>query len=553
VWILAGGAAVAQTAVPDAAVSGTVKDAGTGEPVPDYVVSTYTNVTWANGAIYMSPASKEVQSTSDAQGHYRLSGLPPGKYVLDARSAKGATPQRISKNITLAGHDLDGIDFRIVVPGTIAGRVIDENKEPVPGMRVHLISREYFLGVLGYFFRDSATTDDRGQYTLAGVPAGQPYLLLAEKRERALPADSEVPLNPKLRRRVPMRTWHPNSPSREGAAAVVVRPGERREGVDIDIRKSPSYCIEGTLEGPHGPAALHFEIDPLQPSSGASGGWVNIVFARAGADTGDDGKFRVCDLYPGTYQLTARETAALDPKQPANCASVLLAIGDQDIRDLKVALAPGLPLEGEVVWGGPAPEEPADAKVGVLLRSMSRYAPLPGEGMSAEPDIPGKFALQGLQMEDYAVLARLKAPGLYVKDVTYAGISVRHEPLRLGSAMRGAALRVIVARDGATLSARVADKDHNPLPDMWVTAMPADIKSEAMLAESLVSGRTDQAGQYTSDTLAPGKYYVAASAEPTDRTPESIGKLWRARNRFKEVDLPPNGAAQASLELVTID
>ena len=66
-------------------------------------------------------------------------------------------------------------------------------------------------------------------------------------------------------------------------------------------------------------------------------------------------------------------------------------------------------------------------------------------------------------------------------------------------------------------------------------------------------GQTNQLGQYTSHPLAPGKYYVAATEESFDATPDSIGRLWRARNRFQEVDLAPNVSAQVQLEPVKIE
>ena len=83
-------------------------------------------------------------------------------------------------------------------------------------------------------------------------------------------------------------------------------------------------------------------------------------------------------------------------------------------------------------------------------------------------------------------------------------------------------------------------------------AATSTISSEAMLA-ALVIGQTGQAGQYTSHTLAPGKYYVVASGDSFDATPDSIGRLWRSRNRFKEVELEPRGRAQVSLEPARID
>jgi hypothetical protein len=68
------------------------------------------------------------------------------------------------------------------------------------------------------------------------------------------------------------------------------------------------------------------------------------------------------------------------------------------------------------------------------------------------------------------------------------------------------------------------------------------------LAARLVQGQTNQLGQYTTQTLPPVKYYVVATEESVYPTPESIGRLWRGRDRYPEVDLPPAGSAQVRLE-----
>jgi hypothetical protein len=85
--------------------------------------------------------------------------------------------------------------------------------------------------------------------------------------------------------------------------------------------------------------------------------------------------------------------------------------------------------------------------------------------------------------------------------------------------------------------------------------MPAGALSEASLAETVVTGETDQRGVYTSGAVAPGKYYVLAGAEGfTDlRAPENIGKLWRARPKAQEVELAPNRTVQLTLRPVVLD
>ena len=539
-----------QTAVETSSVSGVVKDAVTGEPLRDYTVSTQVNATWVGNTILTNAKTREAIATTDQQGRYKLSDLPAGEYRIDARNAQRFGRQ-MTKHIALAGHDLEGLDFNIMVDGAITGKVVDENKDPVPEMTVSLVSREYFLGSQGVFLQSIARTNDRGEYTLDRVQAGRPYLILAEKRERRLPPHSDVPLNPKLRKRVPMRTWYPNSPSPDGAMPIVLRPGERREGADIEVKKSQSYCIEGTLEGSGGPAALDFQIEPQQPSSGVSSSGGTFTLAPGGT-AGRDGAFRICDLYPGNYRLTAIQRSGDPNQQPPAYGVAAIAVSDRDIRGLKLSASPGLALNGEVAWDGAPPETPVTTRVSVYLEPLLRTHYM-GENSSARADIPGAFSFSGLLIDDYVVRATVNAPGLYIKDVTYGGRSVHYEPLRLGSAMAGAGMRVVVGHDGATLTAQVGDKDGNPVPDARVLILPAVIGSEAELAARLVSGQTNQYGQYTSITLPPGKYYVAATGDSIDSTPETISKVWRARNRFKEVELAPSASAQATLEPLKIE
>lgn len=332
--------------------------------------------------------------------------------------------------------------------------------------------------------------------------------------------------------------------------AVVLRPGERREGVDIELKKAQAFCAEGVAEGPLGPAAIDFSIEAQSPSSGISSG-AGMFIAAPGGATGADGKFRICDLVPGTYRLTVMQRAQGSNQQPSNYATQNILVVDRDLRNLKLAAAPALPLAGEVVWDGTPPATPVTTKVSISLHPLLRVNMR--ENNSVRAEIPGTFSFPGVLMDDYAVWAFLNTPELYIKDVTYNGRSILNEPLRIGSAMGDASLRILIARDGATIQAAVTGKDGNPVADMTVVAMPADVSSEAMLSARLLSGKTDHAGQYTRPSLPPGKYYVMASGDTFDVTPESIGKLWRARNRFTEVELPPSGNIQVTLKPILLD
>lgn len=530
----------------DAAVGGMVRDKGTGKPLAHFTVFTDTHATWVGNTIVSGSSSKTIRATTDETGLYRLSGLAAGYYRITARNAEVPGSSSMTRDILLAGHDLQDINFDVVAQGAVKGKVMDENREPVPGVDILLVAREYYLGRAGYFLRGfGGRTNDRGEYRIQGLDAGRPYMLLAERRQGTLPAHSETPLNPKLRRPIPMRTWYLNSPSADGAVEVVVRPGEVREAVDIEMKKSPSYCAEGTLTVAGAPAVLNFTIEALQPSSGLSPGG-GMFRGGPGGQTGSDGEFRICDLYPGTYRLTATNASGNFGGQTPVFGVTVLSIGDEDLKGIKIAALPGAAVEGEVVLDGPVPNNPLTTKVSVSIEPLLRTF-FQGENANTRADIPGTFTLPPALMDDFAVRVFLNAPGLYVKDVTYANQSVLHAPLRLGSAIGNAGMRVIVGQDGAKLSASVAGKDGNPVPDTNIVIVPVENVSEGALAANLVTGKTDQNGQYTSQTLAPGRYYVAATDELFDASAASIARLWASHHSFTEVDLAPNGQASVTL------
>lgn len=276
--------------------------------------------------------------------------------------------------------------------------------------------------------------------------------------------------------------------------------------------------------------------------------------AMPGGMSGADGRFRVCNLTPGTYRFTSWEPGRSPGPQATMGAHALVpfAIKDEDVTNLRIDLSPGPRLEGEVSLEGPVPADPISARVTIAVIPMLRST-LPGESFYARSELPtSTFSFSGMVPGDYDVRASLNLPGYYIKDVTWAGESVMNRPLHVGAAMEGTPVRVIVASDGATLSATVTDKDGNPQPDMQVLVMPKEISSEAVLQSVMVTGVTDQRGGYHSHTLPPGKYYIVATNEVFDATPESIGRLWRARNHFEEVELTSKGSAQVVLQPVRI-
>jgi protocatechuate 3,4-dioxygenase beta subunit len=521
---------------PTASISGVIRDKVTKQPLRDFKVSTYA-------------AGRDVVSITDPSGHYTLSALPPGRYRVDAL-AKERFLSQATRMVLVAGQNLQNIDLEIPVDGTVSGRILDDNKEPIPGALIFVVSREYYLGSAGYYPTfPSGQSDDEGHYTIAQIPAGQPFYLVAVKRPRRLLAISEVPLNPQFRRRVAMRTWYPNSPNADGAAALTLRPGETREATDIEMKRSPSYCIDGIISGPNGGQTM-FTVEELQPSSGSNshGG---SYFNTPSGKTGEDGKFRICDLSPGLYRLQM-QSADRHGDVPVTFGVNELVVREEDQHNLKLITSPGSKLETEVVWDV-APEKPPKVNVTINMQPILRTG-FPGsdDWDGKKTEIPGNVSFDNLFLDTYAINARVNSRGLYIKDMSYAGRSVQYDPFRWGSAMQGTGLRVVIGHDGGTIATHVADKDGNPIADARIYLFPVEADTEGTIAARLVNGQTDQTGNFTTRTIAPGKYYVLATDEEYDATVPRAHKLWLSRTNLKVVELTPSGSSQVNLEVVRL-
>jgi hypothetical protein len=529
--------AVAAAPAQNGSIAGMVKDAGTGAPLADVTV-------------WVGAAGKRVDATTGEDGRYRLSDLPPAVYRVLAIN-RGRPGPMGSKMVNLrAGQDLSSVDFSMPANGVISGKVVDQNDEPMAGVTVHLLAREYAMGAAAYFRKDQARTDDQGEYTLRRVEPGHPYVIQAERRN-PLPAVSEAPADPKLRRPAYVPTYYPGATAPEGGEVIVLRTGERREGMNIRMLRAPSFCIEGTLKAAAGAGPISFTVAGEEISSGVSriGGLAGMP---PGGVSGPDGRFRVCDLRPGAYRIMAYVWPRGDPPSPLVFGAAHASIADADATGLEIFAGPGIPIAGSIVWDGEPPDPPLEATAIVSLSPLQRLS-FKGEGStSGKFAIPGDFSFNSVALDDYEVRAHVQSPGVYVKDIRYGGSSVLRKPVRIGSQLANE-LRVVLARDGGAIHVTAADKDGAPVPDASIAIMPADARSEAALADALVTGQTDQEGNWSSGVLAPGKYLVLATQGSVDVAAHTIRKLWNARARAKDVELRPNGSARVTLEPGPLD
>jgi len=539
VWIALAVARSQDSPKPEASISGTVINSD-GVSMKDVQVS-----------VSLGPG-KSVTAVSDAAGRYSLKGIPPGQQRVvasapDREGRIGGFGPNGMRQVTLrGGEELTGFDIRLVVRGRIAGKVVDQNNEPVPGLRVVAVTREYNAGALRAVMTSAGITDDLGEYVIDRIEPGRAYAVMADRGAPRLSAYSDAPLDPALRRPAVAPTYYPNARTLEGGERVVMRDGETRESIDIKIARTPSFCIEGRIAGGLGPRA-YFSIAPAQPSSGSVGTGASY-HGNPGAIVPPDGKIRLCDLAPGDYELVVSESGAGTFSDLVNFATAVLSISDRDIANFNLAARPRVPLAGEVTWFGSAPDPPVETKLRLNMQAVTRT-----NRANTEAPIPGEFSFGSVPMDEYRMEISSLPSGAYVKDVVYGDRSVLLTTIRPGAAMLDAPLRITLARDGGSIGATVADKDGNPVPECNVIVLPETAANDALMSAAMRTGKSDQSGRWTSGAMAPGKYIVLATMETVNRSPETVGKIWKARTRGETVEITTGGKPSVKLAPKPLD
>jgi hypothetical protein len=226
---------------------------------------------------------------TDARGHFRIDGLPPGETSVFAREWEGDLSCHVKA--TVAAGETTTIELVVHASQTLAGRVLDGRGRPIEGRTVR---------VDGYQTRWEQTTDAAGKFSflLPDVPTYELRVF-------------QVPAAPELVRQVV-----PDVEAGTMAALDLVLPDEG--------------SIEGTLLAPNGQPVEGWEVNAVpQARSGPAPGVVkwqeDLLSARLApaterliARTQPSGSFRFSGLPPGDYWLVVYEP---DPC-PGQCVAV---------------------------------------------------------------------------------------------------------------------------------------------------------------------------------------------------------------------------------------
>jgi len=283
---------------PGGSISGVVTDLATADPLEDVEVILFDSV--------LIQGQWKTRTASD--GSYSIGGLPPGFYYVKTQSSThlGEVYDGIlcpfqcdvTAGIALqasAGADTGGIDFTLVLGGSISGTVIDEATiAPLASVEVQIYDT-------GGVDRRSATTAADGTYAVGGLPSGTYYARASIPTHRAELYD-DVPC----------------------AAGCDLGRGK---GIPVTV-SSETAAVDFALVLAASIAGTVTESGTATPLSGVPVTAYDALGRPARtAYTGGDGSYLVTGLATGLYRLVAGPTAShaaqIYDRLPFGCAILL--------------------------------------------------------------------------------------------------------------------------------------------------------------------------------------------------------------------------------------
>lgn len=254
------GATFQHVAKPSVAVIGIVRDKDSGKPLVGVTIQAH-KLAGSTAADYTVAF---IKTTTDAQGHYRLTGLPIGKDNALLAVAPRGSPYFLSKKTvdTTAPSDGDGIrlDFDLRRGVLFHGRVTDaKTGEPVPCCTVEygaFRDNPYWQsapGLDGAYKFFSYETDADGRYWIPVLPGRGliTFDVFPDKGGERYPLNVGAEKIPELRGKKARPDTVPELFPKY-TSVFEVQPAAGTEAVPFDLRLDPCQTLRGTVLDPDG-------------------------------------------------------------------------------------------------------------------------------------------------------------------------------------------------------------------------------------------------------------------------------------------------------------
>ena len=517
--------------------------------------------------------------TTDKAGKFVFDDVAPGRYLLSAEKAgfvtarygaRSNTPLSSPLDLT-SGTEMKDLAIKMTPQGVIAGKVLDQDGDPVISAQVQAMRFAYARGRRQLQPSGGTTTNDLGEYRLINLAPGR-YFISATDRRPTQFGTQERPGRAGAVQEGNITTYYPNGADTSSAVAVDVAAGGEMRGMDIRLLQAKVYTVRGKAVDPSGvPTSAILSFTRKDDTS-------NLPALLNGGGTSQlrpDGTFEFRSIVPGTYVLQLMQVNVVNGNQPANVTGRLeVSVGDANIDDLVLPLVPRPEITGTVTLedgdiatllqpaqSTPRPTVAGNAVIpqpGRLGLTLIATESIPTGASTTQVKEDGTFRLNALGTTKYALNVSLPQ-GTYLKSARFAGQDVTNAPIDLSSGT-GGTLDLVLSSKAATVTGSVQNEKGEALASVMVTLWSKT--PDASLTGGVRPSFTDQNGGFRFQGLAPGDYYVAAwedvdagllqSADFLSHFTSDAGAIALAEGGQDSKNLKPVPADKIALEIAKL-
>jgi hypothetical protein len=576
---------------------------GTTEPIPDAqilvvplgargaVLGMLEQINSAQNAGRGAAGPAAISLTSDRDGRFAVSALPPGQYTVTAQREGFFGPETIAATQNVATASVSVIEgaqtaelLLSLTPGAaVEGRVHDLQGRPLVSANAQAFRLVYQAGRPNLQQAANAQTNDRGEYRLYRLPPGDYYLSVtpaaaggrgfgaARGRGATEPAQEVLP-----------QTFHPDATDVRNARLLELRGGEELFGMDFILRPVPTIKVSGQVTtvvplpvrtnargAASTPPAQLFVLPSRADMPNASG---SGNAGSANMNPPLNGTFELTGISRGSYDLFARvinpvpDVSVLrEGNQPAAFfGRASFEAGVQDLQGVTLVIRPGVPLNGQVTIDGSREMGAAAIRIFLQAEDNSRFVTGYQQGavrgqLQGQPGVgpDGAFSIPFVNPGTVRLTTTLSSMGqrgngpnllnAYVEDIREGGVSVYDNGLNVGIEPPRP-IEIVVKTDGGVVSGVVLNNQQTAATGTTVVLVPELRRRQNPALYKVVTSGVK--GQFTFYGVAPGAYTLFAWESVSGGQYQNPEFLSRYVTRGRAVVVGPRSTVGAQLSLI---
>lgn len=486
------------------------------------------------GALVQLNGPAHGSALSGSDGSFAFSKLTAGEFVVSARkqgyfaTALGEPLGAVVERVRVDAGTRE-LSLPLIPEGVIHGRIVDEQGEPIEGLDVQARPRFGRVSEMNRSADRTATTNEAGEYRIAGLTAGSYYLLETTKSVRGY--EAMLTTVRRVKTGVPIN-FYPGVLEAAQAAAIRVRPGSSQQ-IDWRISHQPLYQVSGRVQTRGGSANLLIGL--LSSYSDQ-----NFTLAMAGPD----GSFVLPAVAPGAYAVAAIDMGNEEPAK-AQIAVKMITV-KANVQDLVLQVLPvtRIPIRFREEYTHESNSEPSAESPPASIEFLRVDLPFEVAAKLTEQQSGWNAQKKELQvlLEPGAFRIQIQAsPKIYVASAMTGHTDLLKENLVVAPGSEAEPIELVLRDDAAYLSGTVRH-DGKAAPGR-VVLLPENAPRQAAIISA------DAGGRFSFQELAPGRYFLLALGNGTEIDLEDEGTLRRIQSQGEAVELQADGRASVELEL----